>query len=242
MRAALPPDHPRGEWIAPAPLLSTLALIAANLIPLYGVLILGWNVFAIMCLYWLENLTIGFFNILRMVAAAQPRSGVEWRRALVHPALFMVHYGMACLIYGLFVVFLFAGDLMPGPEDTDPPGDAGQALLVFAGRLFTPSSCYLGVQILKGFSGLVLSHGISFVVNFIGRGEFRRVSPGELEWRPYGRVLVLHVALLVGGPIVMITGAYAMGVAVLVLVKIGLDVRLHWNERTRFIRKHEPTE
>jgi hypothetical protein len=41
-----------------------LALLAANAIPLFGVVFLGWDAFHIVLLYWAENIVIGF-NALR---------------------------------------------------------------------------------------------------------------------------------------------------------------------------------
>jgi hypothetical protein len=46
---------------------SIIFLSIANLFPIYGVLFLGWEVFIILFLFWMENLIIGFFNILRML-------------------------------------------------------------------------------------------------------------------------------------------------------------------------------
>ena len=40
-------------------------LIAANLIPLVGVLAWDWSVFHVVVVYWLENVIIGVINILQ---------------------------------------------------------------------------------------------------------------------------------------------------------------------------------
>jgi hypothetical protein len=44
---------------------SVWALIAANLVPLGGVLFAGWSAFEVVFLYWLENLIIGFSTSAR---------------------------------------------------------------------------------------------------------------------------------------------------------------------------------
>ena len=49
---------------------AVVALIVANAIPLFGVLFLGWNVWTILTIYWLENGVVGFFNVLKMAQAA----------------------------------------------------------------------------------------------------------------------------------------------------------------------------
>lgn len=51
---------------------SVYALIFANTVPLIGVLFFEWSLFAIIFLYWMENIVIGFFNLLRMHKACGP--------------------------------------------------------------------------------------------------------------------------------------------------------------------------
>ena len=50
-----------------------IALLAANMIPLFGVLFLNWDAFCVVMLYWAENLVIGFYNVLKMAFAAVPQ-------------------------------------------------------------------------------------------------------------------------------------------------------------------------
>ena len=51
---------------------AVVALVVANAIPLFGVLFLGWNVWTILTIYWLENGVVGVFNVLKMAKAAGP--------------------------------------------------------------------------------------------------------------------------------------------------------------------------
>ncbi len=53
---------------------SGLALIAANLLPLLGVIFLGWDAFAILLLYWAENVVIGAINVLKIIACNPDRN------------------------------------------------------------------------------------------------------------------------------------------------------------------------
>jgi hypothetical protein len=52
-------------------------LIAANLVPIYGVVFLGWEVFPLLLLFWLENLIIGMYNVLKMMLAI-PDNAANW--------------------------------------------------------------------------------------------------------------------------------------------------------------------
>ncbi len=54
---------------------AVVALLAANAIPLVGVLFFGWNVWTILIVYWLENGIVGVFNVLKMAyAEGEPES------------------------------------------------------------------------------------------------------------------------------------------------------------------------
>ena len=53
---------------------STLILLAANLVPLVGVLLWGWDAFVLLMLYWLETAVIAFWTIVRI--ATMPRDAL----------------------------------------------------------------------------------------------------------------------------------------------------------------------
>jgi hypothetical protein len=84
-------------WKSP----SVIVLVLANLIPLGGVLFFGWQVFPIMFLFWLENVVVGAFNVVKMILARGPGSHVGVKLFLV--PFFTVHYGIFTLVHGVFV-------------------------------------------------------------------------------------------------------------------------------------------
>ena len=101
---------------------AVVALIVANAIPLVGALFLGWNVWTILIVYWLENGIVGFFNVLKILRAEGPaiRPSSGWqmngrpmadvgRRAIA--GFFVLHYGIFWAVHGVFVLTLplFAG-------------------------------------------------------------------------------------------------------------------------------------
>lgn len=198
-----------------------IALIVANVIPLLGVLFLGWSVWNILIIYWLENGIVGAFNILKMARAegtsadpgpalminGQPASSMS-RFGLM--PFFAMHYGIFWFVHGIFVFTLPAfAILSPGAADemTIEPG----SILV------------------AGFA-LAVSHGLSFWWNYLRGGEYRRATAASLMFAPYRRLIVLHLTIIFGGMAIMFTGAPAAAVAILVLVKTVLDVGLHLAE------------
>jgi hypothetical protein len=209
-----------GTWLRP----SVLALIAANAVPLLGVLWFGWEVFPLLLLFWLENLIIGGFNVLKMVAAS-PGVGRSWLEKLFLVPFFAFHYGMFTMVHGVFVIGIFGGRFKAGAAFPD---------------VETVLDMIREQHIAWGVLALALSHGISFAMNYIGGGEYRRASIPMLMSQPYGRIVVLHLAILGGGFLTMSLGSPTLGLALLVLLKIALDVSAHLKERRRFASGKQP--
>ena len=87
--------------------------------------------------------------------------------------------------------------------------------------------------ILFAVAVLFVSHGLSYLFNFIGSGEYRRVTPIGQMFAPYGRLVVLHVTIIFGAILVALTGAPVAAVAVLVVLKTALDLGFHLREHRR---------
>ena len=200
-----------------------VALIVANLIPLAGVLFLGWSVWQILIIYWLENGIVGVFNVLKMLRAqgtADPltvtytingRPATDESRAALIP-FFCLHYGIFWAVHGVFVLTL----PLFGATATGGESSFGT----------TPDPAVLVVAVIA----LVISHGLSYLFNFIGGGEYKRVSPAGQMFKPYGRLVVLHVTIIFGAMAISITGAAITALAILVILKIALDIGLHLAE------------
>ena len=56
---------------------SVLVLVTANVIPLLGVLFLGWSTFAIVVIYWSENVIIGAINVLKMIVCSPNSEAIK---------------------------------------------------------------------------------------------------------------------------------------------------------------------
>lgn len=188
--------------------LSTVALISANLIPLYGVLYLGWSVFSILFLYWLESAIIGGFNILKMKKAMAPvPSGYTKPTNLPDLELipfFMLHYGLFMLVHGVFVFAFFW-----------PPDIALR-------------------QVLIAFFSLFVSHGLSYQLNFVGNREYTKISPDQQMIQPYGRILVMHMTILFGAVLSKSFGAPPIALVIMVVLKVVIDLLAHWREHFPF--------
>jgi len=191
-------------------------LIAANVIPLLGVLYFHWDIGTLILLYWSENIVVGLYTVLKILVVGRFLSVFE-------AGFFIVHYGMFTAVHGLFVFLLFK---IPVPDNlfnyrTANPVEYLQH--VIAGLLqFFPHVLHLS------FIALVVSHGVSFLLNFLGQGEFRRTTVQKVLFSPYGRIVILHITILLGGFVIMVMGSPFYALLMLVLLKTAIDVVLHW--------------
>lgn len=200
--------------------LSIFALVVANLVPVFGVLALGWQVFPILMLYCMENVVIGFYNVLRMVwctgeGNVQPASA-KWYLI----PFFCAHYGLFSVGHACLVFFVF-GSKAVGWGDSYAPSDLFWQLL---------TRYQLGWSLL----GLVISHGVSFVSNYLIGGERHRAYFGVLLFQPYVRVIGMHLVVLFGAVALVFFNAPSFALVLLVLLKIGIDLRAHLAERAKF--------
>ncbi|MEA2619784.1 MAG: hypothetical protein QOC97_557, partial [Chloroflexota bacterium] len=222
------------------------ALLVANSIPLVGVLFLGWNVWTILTIYWLENGVVGVFNVLKMARAEGPMLGGAGRAAAGSMLLngrpiegsakvllipfFIVHYGLFWLVHGVFILTLplftglQGGGLLGGGLSFDP--ESGAPVVGSGAQALVSDPLAVAIVIV----GLFISHGISYRLNYIGRGEYLRTSVARQMAAPYGRLFILHITIILGGLAIVITGAPAFAVLVLVLLKTALDLGFHLAE------------
>jgi len=221
---------------------SAIALVSANAVPLVGVLFLGWSLWTILVVYWIENGIVGFWNVPRLLLAGgapveeQPggglrehvavalrmaRSGLadEGRRGLA--GFFIVHYGIFWVVHGVFVLSL--PDVVfqsPGASTGEPLPILGTAADAGFGEILWPYAILAAV-------GLFISHGASFFLNYVGRGEYRRATTSSQMFGPYPRLIVLHLTILIGGAAIAEIGAPVAALVVMIVLKTFFDLTVY---------------
>jgi hypothetical protein len=161
------------------------------------------------------------------------RAGAGGRAALA--VFFLMHYGIFWFVHGIFVFLLpsfFGGagavECTPGDLTIDPNG--------FPIPL-TDADCAGGFgtivwsSVVIGAVALFLSHGASFLLNYVGRGEYLTTTPMRQMAAPYGRVVVLHLTIIFGAFAIAFIGAPIGALLILVVLKTALDLALHLRER-----------
>lgn len=206
--------------------LSVAALIVANLVPLAGVLLFGWDAAVIVLLYWTENLVIGFYTVLKMALARVDSPAGHLGKLFAIP-FFCLHFGGFCAVHGFFLLVFFKvggqiGSLLPHGTWLGPLVFI-QLLISVVVRLWQSGPPGMEWPVL----GLFVSHGISFVQNYLLGREYASMTGQSLMMQPYGRIVLLHVAIIAGGMPVMLLGSPVPLLCILIVLKIGMDMWLH---------------
>jgi hypothetical protein len=197
------------KWYSP----SAIALIIANLLPLYGVLFWSGSVLALLVLFWLEIIVVGLLAVLRMLIAS-PSSDPPPLRNFAWMLGFCILYtvfvlGLGIAIFGFFGhlegVMPFEGGLLPLDQTT---------------RLLEKRGLW------PALAALCASHAFSFLWNYVGRGEYRRARLKDLMWEANSRVYIMVFSLFFGS-LFMQLGSPVWGLAILIGFKIWLDLGAH---------------
>ena len=227
IEAAVPAAEPAAiEPVRPATLvsppaagneyLSVIFLVAANLVPVVGVLLFDWNVAELMVLFWAENVVIGAYALLKMVVISR------WGVILTGP-MFLAHYGAFMSIHFMLVYYMFVRGNGAGPEPL-----ASTALAA----LFVP--------LWPALLAMVVSHGVSFFWNFLGRREYVGRTIKQQMTEPYQRMILLHITIIFGAWPVLLMGQPLPALLLLVVLKIVMDLRAHLKERGAATRTGTP--
>jgi hypothetical protein len=184
-----------------------LALIGANLIPVFGSLLLGWRLADVLVLYWAESAVVGFFNVCKMAVIGR------WIVLFAGP-FFIGHFSAFMAVHFLFLYGLF----VEGFQSSGPGADLAEVAQLFIG-------------LWPALTALFVSHAVSFLVNFMGRREYRGKEIKDQMGEPYSRIVFMHLVLIFGGFLVMLIGDAAPVLLVIIALKIAMDVRAHLKQR-----------
>lgn len=185
---------------------SEVFLLVANILPLLGVILWDWKVFDILLVFWIENVIIGIFNVVKMLGWVQ-----HCRLYIALPIVpfFVLHYGSFTSGHGILIMAVFGGK--------------NKASLDTIWQTLHEGGWNMYISI----GGIFLSHLFSFITNFIGKREIERTHIGLLMEAPYGRIVVMHLTIIIGGGAAVALGQPLWALALLVLLKTGMDLRAH---------------
>ncbi len=187
-------------------------IIGGNLVVLLGVMLWDWSLFDIFYIYWLENVLIGLVTAMRMLMVSAAWGIGMVIGTLFSVAFFTVHYGMFCFGHGMILFDLF----YKGTIDFN-----SEPILMFNYALNDTSQ-----GMFYAIVGMVIVEIIRFIQQ---RAEDKRDAaiPQAIMFSPYGRIVILHVTIIMGG-----LGAQALGdpiwaLLLLVILKTTYDLGAH---------------
>jgi hypothetical protein len=175
---------------------TAVAIVGANLIPLVGALLLGWNLGTMVLLYWLECAVVGFINVPKLALAqgwapTKDFSTVEWLiiKIVAIPG-FVIYFGVFLIASGSGAMYLAVAD-----GGTIPPseGTSDEVVRAMFAALDVPVAEFTIAAIV-----LVLSQLVSFN-GFLLRRDYEQTTVREQFWDPHPRVFMLLGATLASG-------------------------------------------
>ena len=175
-----------------------LLVLLLNLIPVAGVLWLGWSPLQLLLLYWVENVVVGLVNFAKLrgyEVHAPGEAGGPFRLS----GFFLMHYGLFTLVHGIFVLVI-------GALIFPAPAGRGDDWLSF------------GIAVLA----LSLLHLGDYLRWREARGWAQGSADGQM-FAPYGRILVLHLTIIGGVFVLLQTGAPASYIALLAVLKTFIE-------------------
>ncbi|MEA2870652.1 MAG: hypothetical protein QOH67_628 [Hyphomicrobiales bacterium] len=229
-----PTTVPSGAALSTRPLFypSSLILIAANLLPLAGVLFWRWDAFVILVLYWFETAIIGFWTLVRVATASREALGGITMTGSTRPPspiglalFFILHAGIFMGVHFAFLWALFSGDWasrIHGPRE-------------FVEKLIIGTDLWIPLLV------LFVARGIVFFYSAIRARLQRWLNPQRpVRAKPappdsiaraivggfYARIIVMHIAILFGG-FLSFFGSIAP-LIILIAIKTAVDLGIHF--------------
>lgn len=191
--------------------LNKIFIIITNLIPLLGVMFLSWNLLLIIFFYWVETIFIGIINIEKIKKA----EGTIIPEDLVNTDInglkigtysknelskkFISFYLYVSVICGVFLFVIFG---------------VPNLLLNFA---------------IANLSLVLISHLISYKINYIDKGEYLDTHPSSLFVQPQTRIIIM-IAIIFAGSMFYAIGGQFLGLLVMIFFKIKIDISSYYHK------------
>jgi hypothetical protein len=196
-----------------------IIVIAANLIPVYGVWFLGWSAVDAFIVYALETIIVGIMTLLKLGVMTLVRKKDTWYNeggsTTVSGLFFMFFF---TIHYGLFVAIqtsIFS-------QSAKLPGTG------FLHFFFNWYSYLKNEDIAIMLSAFVVSYLVRSFIPFIAKGEYRTISMMRVMFQPYGRIFIQQFTVILGSMFLTFGGGKAF-ILIFALAKILFDVYVNFD-------------
>ncbi len=212
---------------------STLFLIGADMVPIFGVVYWGWDVFVLLMLYWLETAVIGLWMIARIAIAPAGSLGpvlINGRPATLSSlwmaGFFLLHGGVFMGGHLLFLWVIFSGawsEKIHGITDF-------YNLMVIENGLWIPLLLLFAA---RGFAFLVHAVRPAAILRLEQLLHLPTTVPapagtdaGSIVGEFYSRIIIMQVTIIASAFLAVIIGSLTP-LIIMVALKTLADVALH---------------
>lgn len=189
-----------------------LVIVLGNMVPIAGIMLWGWALFDMFYLYWIENVVIGVFTLIRMLVSGFYFGFTGVFSALFMGAFFVVHYGMFCMGHGMIMTEIFYPDL---------PFELTEQNLFLLPWMVDDMQGFVWA-----FAGIVIVE-LAYHLKAISDDRSRMQAAPAIMFAPYGRIIILHLVIILGGLLSVSLGFPPAALMMLVVLKIFYDITLY---------------
>jgi hypothetical protein len=186
-------------------------LLLNNIVPVVGLFFYGWRIFDVLFFFWIEIVIIGFFNIIKILSSRKDEKlPFRYNQVGNHLLTSQLQVKVASVLifvawYGMYLGFFLL------------------ILNKVSGRFFDSSLLVFALSPL-------ISHSISFFLNYILKKEFINTSPWEQIFKPFWRTIPIVTILA----LFSIFGQFVTLLVFLFIKTVG-DYHVHTNEHTKVV-------
>lgn len=181
-------------------------MIAANLVPAAGLLFWDWNIGDLLLLGWGEAAVIGIYALIKV--------------AVIDRRVFLIRGPLVAIAFAFMLLFLLGLVLMIAHE----------ANRLATGTYQSQDVGALARSLAPALAVFVVSHGVSFVRDFIGRGEYLKRNSEEIGKDFFRHVMPLLCMAMTAAFIVAVFGNVGALFLVVVLIKLASEIPVHLRE------------
>ncbi|MEQ1675174.1 MAG: DUF6498-containing protein [Chitinophagaceae bacterium] len=197
-----------------------ILLIAANLLPVYGVWFLNWHPTEAFIVYALETLIVGIITILKMLVITFVRKKDDWysngtttrQSGFFFILFFILHFGLFALVQT--TIFSQTANIAP----------PGSGLFHFFFNWYQ----YVNKDIALMLGSFIIGYLSKNFVPFIINGEYKTVPLMLVMFQPYGRIVIQQFTVILGSMFLAL-GAGKAFILVFALIKIFFDLVIDYN-------------
>ena len=214
--------------------LSDILLIAANLIPLWGVWFRGWDAKMMFVVYCLESVIVGLYNLLQMwlVTLVKKKDVCENNGTpnMVSGYFFMLfflfHYGV--FIFVQLKIFLSVLSLKGLTDNV--------FMFLFHLPLYLPN---YALWVLLYFT---VTYGLVILKDFVFTGVYKTIEMSTLFFAPYGRIFVQQFVVIIGSFVLMFNKEGKIFILVFIICKIFFELMINYKKLVEDAMKKKSIE